>query len=163
MNSLQLHKMSFDGQLLARGFWIYIWKISNSSDEWLYVGRTGDTSSAFASSPFNRIGQHLDCRANAKGNALARQLKKAGVNLLHSKYEMIAIGPIFEEQLNFELHKPFRDIISALEKEVAMILKSRNYNVIGTHQCKFSADEKLLHQLMNIIDGSFPSKTKKNS
>lgn len=150
--------MSFDGGVLQRGFWIYIWRIANSSGEWIYVGRTGDSSSANASSPFARIGQHLDFRLNAKGNTMAKQLKRAGVDLLHSKFKMIAVGPIFDEQQDFNSHKPLRDKMSGLEKEVACILRDRNYMVIGTHQSKTQPDAKTLKLLVKQIDRFFPAK-----
>jgi hypothetical protein len=70
MPPLKSYSMMFDGHLLNRGFWLYVWDIKGSISHHVYVGRTGDSSSCHASSPFNRIGQHLDPRATAKGNAL---------------------------------------------------------------------------------------------
>lgn len=71
---LQSYTMRFDGHLLNRGFWLYVWEIKGPQSHHIYVGRTGDSSSPHASSLFKRIGQHLDHRPNAKGNALGRQL-----------------------------------------------------------------------------------------
>ena len=76
--------MSFQGEVLERGFWLYIWEIVNGSNRYFYVGRTGDSSSAHAASPFNRIGQHLDFRENAKGNSLAKRLNEVGINPEHA-------------------------------------------------------------------------------
>ena len=59
-------EMGFEGEVLQRGFWLYVWKIAYDQETYLYIGRTGDSSSPNASSPFNRIGQHLDFRENAK-------------------------------------------------------------------------------------------------
>ena len=131
---LKSYSMSFDGQILERGFWIYIWKIEFNEDLYIYVGRTGDSSSPNASSPFNRIGQHLDFRQNAKGASLARRLKEAGVDPKQSKFDMLAIGPFFEEQQTFEGHKPYRDYMATLEFEIADHLKDCGYKVLGTHR-----------------------------
>jgi hypothetical protein len=52
---MKAYAMSFDGALLGRGFWLYVWRITDDSRSALYVGRTGDSSSPHASSPFKRI------------------------------------------------------------------------------------------------------------
>jgi hypothetical protein len=72
---LHSYSMTFDGHLLNRGFWPYVWRIQGPVSHHVYVGRTGDSSSAHASSPFKRIGQHLDPSPNAKGNALGKHLQ----------------------------------------------------------------------------------------
>ena len=97
-SGLHVYNMSFDGKVLKRGFWLYIWKIisSTSKKEYLYIGRTGDSSSHNAASPFHRIGQHLNFSKNAKGNSMAKHLREAGVDPLDCKYEMFAIGPVFK-------------------------------------------------------------------
>jgi hypothetical protein len=63
-----LHQLSLPGAMLARGFWLYVWEVTTTSGEkWLYVGRTGDSSSPNAQSPFARLSQHLS--QNPRGNA----------------------------------------------------------------------------------------------
>ncbi len=47
---------------------------------------------------FRRIGQHLELGSKAKGNALKRNLERAGIAPRACKFEMLAIGPIFPEQ-----------------------------------------------------------------
>jgi hypothetical protein len=131
--SISTYQMNFNGEVLERGFWLYVWKISKESHTYLYIGRTGDSSSPNASSPFNRIGQHLDFRENAKGNSLAKRLKEANVNPKTSKFRMLALGPLFPEQDEFEAHKPFRDQMATFEFELSRYLKNRGYNVLGTH------------------------------
>lgn len=127
------YDMSFSGMVLERGFWLYVWRIDCNDKLFFYVGRTGDSSSPYASSPFNRIGQHLDFRPNAKGNSLAKRLNEAGVNPKDSEFQMLAMGPFFEEQDNFEQHKPKRDFMATLEVEAAEHLKSLGYTVLGKH------------------------------
>jgi len=125
--------MEFNGEVLERGFWLYVWEITEGSACHLYVGRTGDSSSPHASSPFNRIGQHLDFRKNAKGATLAKRLREAGVNPKKSKFRMLALGPFFLEQEDFEAHKPYRDQMATFEYELASHLKSVGYSVLGIH------------------------------
>ena len=56
--------MKFDGSLLQRGFWLYVWRVSQGRKRAYYVGRTGDSSSKFAASPFSRVSRHLDTHRN---------------------------------------------------------------------------------------------------
>ena len=153
---LQQFRMSFDGRLLERGFWLYVWRVLSPQGEFLYVGRTGDSSSPHASSPFSRIGQHLDFRPHAKGNALGRQLARAGVRPAECQFEMIALGPIFPEQATMDAHRPFRDRTAALEKWLAELLRERHYQVLGVHHCAHAAEEPLVAQVRQLIDPVFP-------
>ncbi len=148
--------MEFSGKLLKRGFWLYIWDIKGEKTHHLYVGRTGDTSSANASSPFRRIGQHLDTRPNAKGNALGQRLKEACINPEACTFEMIAIGPIFDEKKSMPEHKPLRDKTAALERALADELKRRGYEVLGVHPRKIQPDPVLFGQLIEALQNSFP-------
>ena len=156
---LQSYSMTFDGHLLNRGFWLYVWQIKGPLSHHVYVGRTGDSSSPRASSPFKRIGQHLDPSPNAKGNALGKQLRRAGVKCEDCSFEMIAIGPIFPEQGDFEAHKPVRDLMAALERAIADELSQRGYVVLGTHPRVGSPDEALLQQLRVLLGPKFPDLT----
>ena len=156
---LQSYSMTFDGHLLNRGFWLYVWQIKGPLSHHVYVGRTGDSSSPHASSPFKRIGQHLDPSPNAKGNALGKQLRRAGVKYDECSFEMIAIGPIFPEQSEFEAHKPMRDQLASLERAIADELRQRGYVVLGTHPRAGSPDQALLEQLRVLLAPKFPDLT----
>ena len=73
-----LQTLTFDGAILQRGFWLYVWEITPAGAAPLYyVGRTGESSSTHAQSPFNRMGQHLGFKEAS--NALRRQLLAQGV------------------------------------------------------------------------------------
>jgi catechol 2,3-dioxygenase-like lactoylglutathione lyase family enzyme len=154
---LNSHAMSFDGQLLERGFWLYVWDMRGPCGRHLYVGRTGDSSSPHAQSPFKRIGQHLDPSPKAKGNALGRQLQREGVDPLSCTFEMTAIGPIFPERQTMAEHQPTRDQLAALERALADFLKQRGYNVVGMHPKPVPPDPALLAQLQKIVDPKFPA------
>lgn len=149
-------RMAFEGKLLKRGFWLYVWEIKGDITRHLYVGRTGDSSSANASSPFRRIGQHLDPRLNAKGNALGRRLKEAGLEAESCTFEMIAIGPLFDEQRTFSAHSPLRDKTAALERALVDELRSRGYEVLGVHPRAGDPDPGLMQQVTAVLDNSFP-------
>jgi hypothetical protein len=153
---LNSYSMSFDGNVLARGFWLYVWDIRGLSFRRLYVGRTGDSSSPNAQSPFKRIGQHLDPRPNAKGNALGKQLRCAGIDPLECRFEMVAIGPIFPEQDTMEQHKPIRDQVAALERALADFLRQQGYVVPGSHPRPVAPDEQIFAQVRNIVESKFP-------
>jgi hypothetical protein len=150
--------MEFNGRLLKRGFWLYVWDIKEDRKHHLYVGRTGDSSSPNASSPFRRIGQHLDSSLNAKGNALGRQLENAGIDPEACTFEMTAIGPIFNEQKTMSEHKPLRDKTAALERALADELKRRGYNVLGTHPRAEEPDPALFKQVIGKLQTAFPSR-----
>jgi hypothetical protein len=148
--------MKFEGQLLNRGFWLYVWKIIGPGSNHLYVGRTGDSSSPHASSPFKRIGQHLDIGINAKGNTLGKQLRRAGVKYDECSFELFAVGPIFPEQTNFEAHKPIRDQMAVFERAIADELRNRGYLILGTHPRGGAPNQKLLKEILDLLDPQFP-------
>lgn len=155
---LEVCRMEFSGRLLKRGVWLYIWDIKGD-ERHLYVGRTGDSSSPNASSPFRRIGQHLDTRLNAKGNALGRRLREAGINPESCTFEMIAIGPIFDEQASLTDHYPLRDKTAALERALADELKLRGYKVLGVHPRSVLPDPDLFRQVVEKLHLSFPRRS----
>lgn len=154
---LDSYEMTFSGEVLQRGFWLYCWKIEFESKNYFYVGRTGDSSSAHASSPFNRIGQHLDFKANAKGNSLARRLKEVGIEPKKSIFNMLALGPFFEEQDNFEKHKPKRDYMATLEVEAATQLMSLGHTVLGVHHKGAPVPVSVINEVRKKI-GEFSAK-----
>jgi hypothetical protein len=60
------HKVYFEGGFLKRGFWLYVWEVTTPRrGRYYYVGRTGDSSSLKAQSPFIRMGQHLGPAENS--------------------------------------------------------------------------------------------------
>lgn len=144
--------IKFDGRILNRGFWLYVIDIHSADDRYLYVGRTGDSSSANATSPFVRIGQHLDLRPNAKGNALLRNLRSVGLDPCLCTMEMIAVGPIFPEERDFSAHRLVRDRVAALECGLAHALRESGYKVLGQHTTSCEPDRKLLAEALSLIN-----------
>ena len=149
---MNAYSITFDGRVLNRGFWLYVIDIGTPLGQRLYVGRTGDSSSANASSPFSRIGQHLDLRPRAKGNALARNLLGAGIDPATCSMEMIAVGPIFPEEKEFASHRRIRDQVAALEKGLAQALQERGYTVLGKHSSSVPAEPGKLAEITSLVE-----------
>ncbi|KAF0170322.1 MAG: hypothetical protein FD162_3588 [Rhodobacteraceae bacterium] len=134
-----LHRVSLPGSMLQRGFWLYVWRIHVAGEVLLYVGRTGDESSAHASAPYDRFGQHLGRNKNA--NALKRNLQARGLRLEQiDAYDFVFHGPIFDEVDDLMAHKPLRDIVAALEKELAGALGQAGYTVLNAVNCRRPLD-----------------------
>src|SRR5215207_4311164 len=101
--------LTFSGELLRRGFWLYVWEIKTSENVYLYyAGRTGDSSSIKAQSPFNRMGQHLGF--NDKSNVLRRRPRGRGIDPEDCEYRLVAHGPIWGETADRDEHRILRDI-----------------------------------------------------
>ena len=109
-----INKLTFDGPMNERGFWLYVWKIHHpEKGDLLYVGRTGDSSSPNAASPIKRMGQHLDPKS--KGNMLHRKLKKRCIEPVSCpNFELVSYGPLFAE-VEFDGDEPKLDFAQNLD------------------------------------------------
>lgn len=151
--SAATYTLQFDGLMTQRGFWLYVWRITTpDKGELLYVGRTGDSSSPNASSPFARMGQHLGTNKNA--NAIRRLLEKRCVKPEScTTFKMVAYGPLFHETKDMTAHRPLRDKVAALEATLADALKSGGYEVLNTVNSRTEIDRALwekVHQAFSI-------------
>ncbi len=126
-----IHEVSFNGAFLQRGFWLYVWEITAPRGKMLYyVGRTGDSSSTNAQSPFNRMGQHLGF--NNRSNRLRRLLEDNGVAPEKCAFHLLAYGPVLEEAATREEHIARRDTIGGLEKALISALMDSGYELLNT-------------------------------
>jgi hypothetical protein len=149
------HEVRFTGGLLERGFWLYVWEITTPQNSQLhYVGRTGDSSSAHAQSPFNRIGQHLGFKKES--NALRRHLRERGFDAEDCSFCLLAYGPIFPEALHQEGHRESRDKIAAMEKALACAMVEAGYEVMNRVSCRFKLDELAFVEVRSAFEASFP-------
>jgi hypothetical protein len=149
------HELSFGGGLLKRGFWLYVWEITKPDTTKLYyVGRTGDSSSRNAQSPFNRMGQHLGF--NKHGNPLRRYLEHKDIEPESCSFRLIAYGPVFEEAGSIEEHRLRRDKIGAMEKELADTMASAGYNVLNAVNCRIKVDKEIFACVLNAFSRQFP-------
>lgn len=142
------YETSFSGRILERGFWLYVWRIAETTRTVWYVGRTGDSSSANAASPFGRLSQHLDLRPSATASMLANNLRIAGIQPVDCEYKLLAVGPLFPEQDTFDDHKPYRDIVGLLEAELAFNMSQQNLAIIGSHPKRGNYDRVLFDEVL---------------
>jgi hypothetical protein len=128
---LAIHEVRFEGGVLQRGFWLYVWEVTPADQAPLYyVGRTGDSSSTNAQSPFNRMGQHLGFAKNS--NMLRRHLTQHGAVPESCAFRLIALGPIEQEARapGRGEHDLRRDLVAAMEKALAELLASLGLKVM---------------------------------
>jgi hypothetical protein len=149
--------VALDGAILKRGFWIYVWEIGTPEGEkLLYVGRTGDNSSPNAQSLFNRLAQNLGTLANS--SMVRKHLEGRGIDLAQCQFRVVGHGPIFDEVLNkdFEAHKPLRDEIGAIEKQLANDLEAAGYEVMNEVKWKPPLDPELYEPVRAAFATEFP-------
>jgi hypothetical protein len=146
----------FEGGFLKRGFWLYIWEVAVPGGQSLfYVGRTGDSSSVNAQSPFNRMGQHLGFAPNS--SMLRRHLCARGVEPEHCSFRLVAHGPIFEEAKDRDGHYERRDIVAALEKALAEAMCAAGYDVMNTVRCVKPLGSKMFADVRAAFAADFPA------
>lgn len=150
------HQLAFDGRILQRGFWLYIWEITPPSGPTVhYVGRTGDSSSLNAQSPFNRMGQHLGFNVNS--NVLRKHLASAQVQPEQCRFRLVSHGPILEESDHPDIHRERRDIVAALEKSLAEALCASGYHVLNTVRCRVAVDSDRFALVREAFAEHFPA------
>jgi len=151
-----LQRLAFSGAMLQRGFWLYVWEIETAKgDKWLYVGRTGDSSSLNAQSPFNRLSQHLG--SNKHANALRRHLAKVGVVPEQcSQFQMFAYGPLHPEAETREGHWSSRDKCASLENAVRDALHLAGYKVLNEVHCRQRTNADDWDEVFKVFAGHFP-------
>ena len=134
--------VSLDGKVLERGFWLYVWEVATpDGQKLLYVGRTGDSSSPNAQSPFTRMGQHLGFLENS--SMLRNHLQNRDLDPQHCMFREVAYGPILDEAADMDSHKQRRDIIAAMEKQLADDLAAAGYQVMNTVACRKPLDQSV--------------------
>lgn len=135
-----LFQLGFDGAMLSRGFWLYVWEIVATSGETVhYVGKTGDKASGVSQSPFNRLSSHL--AGNKHSNALKRHLGQIRINPENCRFCFHAYGPLFHGNRE-KTHGELCDITSGLEKALADAMADAGYKVLNAVQCRGQLDIK---------------------
>jgi hypothetical protein len=149
------HIIEFDGGLLQRGFWLYVWEIRppNRRKPLYYVGRTGDNPSLNAQSPFNRMGQHLGAGV---ARQLSNHLEHHSVKREECSFRLVAYGPILEEVKTKKLFRERRDVIAALEKALADAMLASGYKVMNKVYNRQSVNSKLFADVRAEFAKPFP-------
>lgn len=154
---LVVHEVRFEGGILQRGFWLYVWEVMPAGQAPLYyVGRTGDSSSTNAQSPFNRMGQHLGFARNS--NMLRRHLTQHGAVPESCAFRLIALGPIEQEATapGRQEHDQRRDLVAAMEKALADLLASSGLEVMNRVASRKPLDEARFAQVRAAFGKAFP-------
>jgi hypothetical protein len=149
------YTVALDGGVLRRGFWLYVWEVTASNgDKLVYVGRTGDSSSPNAQSPFNRMGQHLGFAATS--SMLRQHLVKREVEPVECTFRMISHGPILEEATNMEDHKVLRNEIAAMERQLAADMASAGYDVLNKVRSRMPLNEEIYCEVRSAFAIELP-------
>lgn len=136
------YTVSLDGGFLARGFWIYVWEVRDPEGSvMLYVGRTGDSSSPNAQSPFNRMGQHLGFAKNS--SMLRNHLQGRDVSPDLCSFRLVAHGPILPEAKDWKSHVIRPDLAAAVEKQLAEDCAAAGYDVLNSVVSGKELDDEL--------------------
>lgn len=148
--------VNFDGDLLVRGFWLYVWEVTSPEGGRLYyVGRTGDSSSINAQSPFNRMSQHLGFAENS--NQLRRHLQSHAFQPEECSFRLIAHGPVLAEATTREEHRTSRDVAAALEKALADAMLDSGYQVMNRVNCRMPKKQDLFDGVRAAFAAHFPA------
>jgi hypothetical protein len=154
---LAVHEVRFEGGILRRGFWLYVWEVTPPDRTPLYyVGRTGDSSSTNAQSPFNRMGQHLGFAETS--NMLRRHLTQRGAVPETCAFRLIALGPIEQEATTpgRREHDRRRDLVAAMERSLADLLVSSGLQVMNRVVSRKPLDEARFAQVRAAFAKAFP-------
>lgn len=156
VSSAATHELVFNGGLLQRGFWLYVWEITTAQQTRLYyVGSTGDSSSHNAQSPFNRMGQHLGFKKES--NALRRCLEARGFRPEDCNFKLIAHGPILREEARQEEHRLARDRVAPMEKALAEAMTAAGYEVLNKVNCRIELDKNVFRAVRAAFALQFPA------
>tara|TARA_Y100000813_G_scaffold180926_1_gene149623 strand:+ start:950 stop:1444 length:495 start_codon:yes stop_codon:yes gene_type:complete len=160
----ETYSLVLPGGMLSRGFWLYVWRVETPDGEMLYVGRTGDSSSPYATTPYTRMGQHLGFSKAA--NSLRRLLTENGVEPeACTSYQLVSHGPIHPEigqtsgqdrEAQMRLHKPVRDEMAGLEKKLRDALCSAGYRVLNVVHSKKTYNEQTWLEVRTAFRRIFP-------
>lgn len=149
-----LCQLDFDGVLLARGFWLYVWEITTGNGSKLhYVGKTGDKASGVSQSPFDRLSKHLG--SNKNNNALLRHLEKLEIDPKACRFSFHAWGPLADNDTT-KTHGELCDICSGLEKALADAMAEAGYTLINSVRCRVPLDKTRFASVRAAFAAQFP-------
>ena len=71
-------------------------------------------------------------------------------------FDLVAHGPLFQEQPDMESHRPIRNKVAALEKALADDLREAGYDVLNTVKCNAPLCGDLWAAVRNAFATHFP-------
>lgn len=151
------HLVELDGALLRRGFWLYVLEAGlPDGKQFLYVGRSGDSSSFNAQSAYNRLGQHLGAAPTT--NQMRQYLERKDLEPEECHYRFIAYGPVLAEAATKDQvsHYPLRDKIAAMERELAILLAAAEYSVLNEVRSRKPLDKDSFRPVFEAFAEYFP-------
>lgn len=83
---------------------------------------------------------------------MRNQIVKYGWKVQECSFELFAFGPLHEEQKEKHQHNACRDILAALERDLADELRARGHVVVGDHRSKAKEASEILLQILNHKD-----------
>ncbi len=151
----KLYQLCLPSEVLRRGFWLNVWRIKlRHGGEVFYVGRTGDSSSRNAQSPFSRVSGHLG--PNKRANALQSHLEKHKIKLAECEgLELVTYGPLFYE--DEAQHRHFRDKTAALERDLCYGMRRVGYQVLNCVRSRKKSAPDELRRVLSAFAESFPA------
>jgi hypothetical protein len=155
---LEPQELRFHGDILKRGFWLYVWEITPPSGEPLYyVGQTGDSSSTKAQSPFNRMGQHLGFAHNS--NMLRRHLGAYHIDPEQCMFRLVALGPLEAEATGpgREEHDRRRDHMAAMERALAETMAAAGCLVMNRSRSRKVLDAERFGEVRAAFATALPA------
>ena len=152
----KLHALTISTDVLRRGFWLYVWAVAlRHGKQVYYVGRTGDSSSIHAQSPFSRVSGHLG--PNKRANALKRHLEKHGISMDECKQlQLVAYGPLYNETSDKRAHADRRDKTHALERDLRDAMQAAGYTVLNTVHCRKPSNAVAWKRVQSALAQHFP-------
>ena len=128
-----LYQVDLPPPILARGFWLYVWKIVGpQSERFCYVGMTGDVTGV-AQSLFARAGSHFSENKNA--NAIKRHLLARDIRPdVCLAIKQLVYGPIYPYWHSVPRHADFdatRGQVCALERKLWAATKAAGHDMLN--------------------------------
>jgi hypothetical protein len=149
--SIDEYSLAFDGEMLIRGFWLQVWAVGYNGQQYVYIDHTADNVWANAPSPVSGLSLHFDPSRHAPENSLTSCLQMADISPQACHFRMMALGPVFKEQLTIHKHEPLRSQLETLAYELAAYLQWRGFEVLGNYQKGDSVAEPLLDEIKSKV------------
>lgn len=150
----RLSTLSFDGVMLSRGFWLYVWEVTSKDGRMVhYLGKTGVKHTRMIPSPYIVASFQLGHSTN--NNALRRHLERVGLDPGQCRFRFHAYGPIFDAGTR-KAHGEQCDIMAGLEAGLSDALLKAGYDLLNPLNRRIPVDEKLFERVLEAFSEPLP-------